>query len=597
MVREWFAETIEKIHKGTCRFWIADLCAVAVAALAILSNHEVLKPETSTKLMQGICWGALAGICVQLFSEWRLGRARRIWVGFVTVAVGALGCWFWFSLGEDSPRYCLWSMVYHGGLVSLGAACVFALFHYIDERTLVARLFLNMVGALFSALVFMGSLMLCILAFDKLVISLDNKIYLDVASVSWMIFIPVGYLAFLPAREGQDSDSGRATAFLFWLLLPASLILLAILYLYLAKIVLTGSMPSGELNWFGSTALAIYVFFWLALRASSRTFFRAFVRWGWALLLPVLVVQIVGIVIRYQAYGLTTLRLAGMVSLSSGMVALILAALNRRPHALFAYIALAGLVFTVTPLNIVDLPTRNQEGRLEAVLERNGLLQERHLIDKASLKLSDEDAETIVGAWNYLVTRTNCERADGPKARPTVWYRPDFTTRLMDEVKAACDARKIGSIDLPMLCGIDASKFLKRGRYHNYASIVALAADERGIPIAGYAHLRPFEFSGTSGVCELKDGRWVFYPPSSLGCGEKEIDVTERLDRIFAMGGWNGVMAEKVSLTIPPADAIWELRPGVALIVGKVVANGYVGEKVKKVSLFRCALVTREEAE
>ena len=79
---------------------------------------------------------------------------------------------------------------------------------------------------------------------------------------------------------------------------------------------------------------------------------------------PVLVAQIVGIVIRYQAYGLSSVRFAGMVVLSFGLVALVLAAFDRRPHGLFVFIALAGLVFTVTPLNIVDVPVYNQERRL-----------------------------------------------------------------------------------------------------------------------------------------------------------------------------------------------------------------------------------------
>ena len=94
----------------------------------------------------------------------------------------------------------------------------------------------------------------------------------------------------------MDGSSDRATAFLFWLLLPAALLLLAILYVYLGKIVVTGSMPSGKLNWFGSVALASYVFFWLSLRGSSNRFFRLFARWGW------------------------TLRYAGMAALTVGIV-------------------------------------------------------------------------------------------------------------------------------------------------------------------------------------------------------------------------------------------------------------------------------------
>ena len=133
-------------------------------------------------------------------------------------------------------------------------------------------------------------------------------------------------------------------------------------------------MPSGKMNWFASWAIAGYLFFWLSLRASRVRFFAFVARWGWAALIPVVVTQIVGIVIRYQAHGLTTPRMAGMVTLAIGIYALVLAALDRDAKSIFTVTAVAGIVFTVTPLNIVDIPMREQTARLRRMLARNGCL-------------------------------------------------------------------------------------------------------------------------------------------------------------------------------------------------------------------------------
>lgn len=588
-MKKTVAKVLEKVLVGGRRFWAIHLCAVALAVLLVLANHDAVSDEFAVKVSQGIFWGALAGLFVQFLYEWRGWPWRDLGVGVTTLVIGSLGCWFWFTLVEGTPRFRFWGMFYYGTCFSLAAASVAVLYRIADVRSLVSRLTLNALGASGSAMVVTSSLMLCLLAFDKLVVPVDGRLYGDVAGVSWIILLSVGFFSFLPDSNPDDGSSDRATAFLFWLLLPAALLLLGILYLYLGKIVLSWSMPSGELNWFGSVSLAVYTFFWLALRDAKRTSFRLFVRWGWALLPPVLVAQIVGIVIRYRAYGLSSVRFAGMVVFSFGLVALVLAAFDRRPHGLFVFIALAGLVFTVTPLNIVDVPVYNQERRLEAALARNGLLKDGSLDLVPDVRLSDEEAKSVSGAWRYLVPQTG-------EVRPTVLYNPSFTTGLLARVEAACRVRKIDPPSLVPLLGIVSDKaFGRRSAPGRMALVTASVSGDGFLPLAGSLRIR---FVNCLDVCrESKQERWRVRIPASGDRPKESFDVTEQVESLFRGAGWDGILADESKPVIQPADAVWELRPGMSLVFESASFSGKTGTKVRRFRLSRCALVLKPDGE
>ena len=583
IVRESFAKVWDRIREGFFRFGVFHFCVAAVAVLLVLSNHSVIRDSAALNASRGICWGALAGVFAQLVGEWRNRPLKKHWVVALTAAVGALGCWFWFSIGEKSPRYWLWLLLYGGSSFSLVAASLAVLSSYAEERTLVPRLVLNALGASGSAAIFIAGQMICLAAFYSLVMSFDSMIYADVFGVSWIVIVSIGFISFLPGRDCDDGSSDRATAFLFWLLLPAALLLLAILYVYLGKIVVTGSMPSGKLNWFGSVALASYVFFWLSLRGSSNRFFRLFARWGWALLLPVLAAQVVGIVIRYNAYGLSALRYAGMAALSVGIVALILAALDRRPRGLFVYMAVAGLVFTVSPLNIVDVSVRNQEGRLRAALARNGLLNEDGLRLKTDVRIPDRDAEIIVSAWKYLVsdgTYRGCWWSDSSSSgdvTPTGWHRPAFGMRFGD---------------IPRLLGLDGARSVDRTSSGDVAAMNFPLAGDGFLPTGGHSHFRVIDNESLVS-CYRDRGKWTLkYAFPGDNKGWQQYDVTEWVERIFAASGCKGVITRDVKFELTESEALWRLRPDLTLAIGGFRTSGTVGREIRYVSLGKCAVLT-----
>jgi hypothetical protein len=318
------------------------------------------------------------------------------------------------------------------------------------------------------------------------------------------------------------------------------------------------------------------------------------------LLLPVLAMQILGIVIRYLAYGLTTLRFAGMITLSFGIAALTLAALKRRPQGLFVFIAASGLFFTLTPINIIDVPVWNQERRLKAALERSGLVKDGIIEIKEDAKISRSDAKIIVGAWDYLVhdgrwNGCSIKRSDGLEygmVKPTLWYHPSFTAELCKKVDEFCHKKGKSQMSLPKILDINDVKTSDR-RGNRYDNIHFCPPKGGTLPISGYSNLELIRPDGLD--CHFDEGRWYVEVPEWGERAKEKFDVTEYMERILQASGCDRVIMEHRKFNLNSADAVWELRPGLALAVGEIRSSWTrVGEKMSCVYLKSCAILTKE---
>ena len=142
-------------------------------------------------------------------------------------------------------------------------------------------------------------------------------------------------------------------------------------------------MPVGTMNWFASFALLGFAFFFGTLAAQKRLpLFSRFLEWGFFILLPIIAVQIYGVCLRYAAYGLTTARYASMICTFCGIYALVVAFLKKKPQQVYLCAALLALIFSLTPLNVIDVPLHNQEARLNRILTEYDLLQDGQIVKR-----------------------------------------------------------------------------------------------------------------------------------------------------------------------------------------------------------------------
>ena len=238
-----------------------------------------------------------------------------------------------------------------------------------------------------SILLFLG-LILCVAAFWALIITdadgwLPETTYLFsglIAYGGWGFSSFLGALTNAGARYEFPAATEKLLLYLFF---PVYLLLLLVLYLYVGKIIGAGEMPVGTMNWYASFALLGFAFFFGTLAAQSRLpLFSRFLKGALLLFLPILAVQLYGVWLRYEAYGLTTLRYTSMICTFCGIYALAVAFLRRKPQQVYLCAAILALIFSLTPLNVVDVPRRNQEARLTQILTENNLLQDGRIVKR-----------------------------------------------------------------------------------------------------------------------------------------------------------------------------------------------------------------------
>ena len=568
---------VTRLRQGVARFAPFNVGAVLLVVTLIWYNHV---PRTCreadgllpSSLAYGICWGMLAALTTRLFMERKAVRSSlaNIVPVFVGIAASTAGAWFWFHVREGHPFGQAWQMLYFGGITTLTSAALYMLFGKHNGRTLWGQIFQYAVLVWMVSFVAMLGALLCVEAYSELIDKVPGALFEDVMLVIWCAIAPVFMAAMLP-KDDVPTEQSRWYDILFWFITPLGIVLLAVLYAYIAKIVIHWEMPSGKMNWFASCALSGYLFLWLSLRGSRVRVFSFLARWGWASLVPVVVTQIVGIVIRYQAYGLTTPCMAGMVTLAIGIYALVLAALDRDARSIFAVTAVAGIVFTVSPLNIVDIPLRDQESRLHKVLKRNGCLApDGSLSVPKAVKIPLSDAKALIGASKYLanVYAFSGLETNTLPVRAGVWYKSGLIRSVLGDTFA-----KRQDWDLPALLNIEENNLKKPGEVKGL-TMHDFRLDERDeLDIRDFAVMRRVQMYKLE--CERETGRYSIriegiLPSGNDSAARTSYDVTGFIDRIVKESGaeqrWeNGSYDNRYRLS--SEHAIWRLSDDVSLVV------------------------------
>ena len=270
------------------------------------------------------------------------------------------------------------------GTIGVYLALFFLTLFFLERINKTPGLPALLVAAAFSLgtsiLLFLG-LSVCIAAFWALIITdarawIAETTYLFAGHIAYSIWGLGAFLGTLAKPDERYEFSAAAQKVLLYLFFPVYLLLLLVLYLYVCKIISAGEMPVGTMNWYASFALLGFAFFFGTLAAQFRLpLFSRFLKWGLPLFLPILAVQIYGVWLRYEAYGLTTLRYTSMICTFCGIYALAVAFLRRKPQQIYLCAAILALTFSLTPLNVVDVPLRDQEARLSRILTENNLIQ------------------------------------------------------------------------------------------------------------------------------------------------------------------------------------------------------------------------------
>lgn len=334
------------------------------------------------------------------------------------------------------------------------SAIAYILLHFYDDKSLV---FLALLGIAISEIIFIlyfsktdsmsktfshyfksfvfnlsvcaitfGGISLCIFAFTTLIHDFKDvhKAYYILGEFVGIVLFGTMLLSNVPKLGQKITIPKIFKFFVANVMLPIYLLLLFILYIYLAKILFTWTFPSNQVNLFVSFSSLLFVFFAFSLNQykNENKALSLFLKFGGLLVIPTIAMQFVAIYIRISNYGLTTFRYVSIVLNIFAAVFAIMTLLWREKNLKRSLVVLVGfiLLITATPLNAYDIPIREQSHRLKTLLLNNNMLAEDGIIPNSNIAL--EEKNKILESYQYI--KFNFEVAS---------YKPNFLSKDLIE--------------------------------------------------------------------------------------------------------------------------------------------------------------------
>lgn len=307
------------------RFPLTLLCALVLCATSIYSIQLLYNDKTAHDWLIPLLSAAGLGLTLALSAS--LAGERYHWPTWQRIvaqagAVGLLGIWYALCPPDLNQTWGLRLV-----LLLLGLHLLVAVVPYLPELRRRAdtpgfwryneTLFLRILTAgLYSGVLYVGC-SLALLAVEQLFdVKLPNHTYQYLFVVLGTIFNTWFFLAGVPhnfaALEQEAPYPKGLKLFTQFVLLPLVVLYLAILYAYLARILVLQTLPKG---WVSMLVLALAVAGIFALLlihpirdAAGNTWIRTFARLFYRALFPLLGLLTVAISTRIQAYGITEER-------------------------------------------------------------------------------------------------------------------------------------------------------------------------------------------------------------------------------------------------------------------------------------------------
>jgi hypothetical protein len=294
-----------------------------------------------------------------------------------------------------------------------------------------------LISVLFSA-VLSGGCASIIAAVDILLYKVDPDSYGYMMTIIWILFATLYYLSLLPRFNSADeahreyaltaAEYPRFLEILFsYIAIPLVAAYTLVLAAYFVKILVTVNWPSGQLGpmvlGYSAAGLFIYILASLINNNFAKLYQILFPK----VLIPVVIMQLISVGIRLNAYGITESRyyvtIFGIFSLVCGVL------LSFKPITKNGIIALLAAGFAIVsvlpPVDAFTVSRVSQINRLENILGAEGVLVDGKLSPKADVSATLRTETTNI--LNYLENRKYIGYVK--------WLPADF--RVHDQMKIA----------------------------------------------------------------------------------------------------------------------------------------------------------------
>lgn len=271
------------------------------------------------------------------------------------------------------------------------------------------RVFISVFFAFLSAFILCVGLSLVFLSVDSLFnIRISGIIYSNVWLVGMSFFAPFYALSGFPKDfESKEKEHPKGIAFIFsYILAPLIVVYFAILYAYIAKILIEWELPNGKVAYmvlaFGIIGIITHIFSY-PLKDTGTRFIKLVYRYFYYALLAPIALLFIGIAVRIKDYGITEDRYVVVLLAVWFLFSAIYFIFKKEPK-LKVIIIMISSMFIISSFGIWGADSvsgRSQAARLKHILEENNLLV-NGVIKKADGEVEEIAQKEIISIVTYL---------------------------------------------------------------------------------------------------------------------------------------------------------------------------------------------------
>ncbi len=413
-LKEIIQHLIKGMSRAVFRFPLTVVCLICAAILIcyMISLHKT-PALVIEKLMFTCLVGAILGMTAQFAAE-RFKKPAK--VRLTVYEVSALLTAGYFLILWPAPEISQ-EIGVRTFVAVFALTCAALWIPCYKQKADFNKVCLIHFKSLFTSVLYSGvlsgGLAAIITAVDILLFHVNNDTYSYMMTIVWVLFATIYYLSLLPKFNSADKPdlqvlhtAGNYPKFLEILISYIAIPLVAaytlVLLAYFIKILVTLHWPSGQLGpmvlGYSAAGLLIFVLSSLLTNRFAVLYRMIFPK----VLIPVVILQLVSVTIRLNAYGVTESRyyvaLFGFFSIAIGVL------LSFKPIAKNSYIALLAAGFAIfsiiPPVDAFTVSRSSQINRVEKILQSEGILSGGKLTPKTDV--SEKSRIEATSILNYL---------------------------------------------------------------------------------------------------------------------------------------------------------------------------------------------------
>lgn len=397
-IKHFFTRLVERFLESIKRFLLSNIFLAFISAILVICIIiDDFADEYMYLVIAGILGGLTSFLLTLINEKYNINKGNiiNIAVSLVTAIITYLVFHFFTDNNYIFLAYC--------GIITAELAISFYLLYFIEDNK---KLFAKMVSGLLYCYAMVTTIVLglclSLLAFQHLIYDFHNfdKLYWITITICEVFVAPSLFLSYIPTLDEKLQISKAYESILHKAALILYYLLIGILYLYLAKVLITFEMPINRINWFASIGLLFYCLFYLSCQYHKDGLALFHVKYGGFVMIPILLMQSYALFLRINAFGLTTPRYLSVMCNLVALAFVVSSFFKKGPKHVFLFVAFIALIITIGPLNMIDVPFNSQMARIENILIKNGMLQDNKVI--ANSNISDEDKHEIREIYNYL---------------------------------------------------------------------------------------------------------------------------------------------------------------------------------------------------